>query len=114
MRTLKPHAGNVLLLLAWFLGGLSAAANATIVVYVLWTLTLGGHSYAQSDLGLFWLLTLVGTPVLVGCGSMLILGAAIRTPAIRISLRKTTPLASLLIGNVSVVVLAWLYLLLMP
>lgn len=114
MNTSMPRAANVFLPLAWLLGVLSALGNFAFVAYVVWTLTLTGHSYAQSDLGLFMLLTMFGIPVLITCGGMLLIGTAIRPPVIRISLRGATPLTYLLMGNMGVVVLGWLYLLLMP
>ena len=105
---------NVFASLAWFFGILSGLGNAVTLSYVIWTLTLGGHSYAQADLGLFMILATIGTPILLTCGSMLFLGVLLRAPVIRISLRHSTPLAYLLMGNLGLVAISWLYLFFMP
>jgi hypothetical protein len=109
-----PRATNVFTLLAWLLGVASALANCVMVGYAAWTLTLTGGGYAQADLGLFMMLTTLGTPILVACGSLLVLGVLLRAPSMRISFRHGTPLAYLLIGNLGLVAALWLYLFLMP
>ena len=105
---------NVFASLAWLFGILSGLGNTVILSYVIWTLTLMDHSYAQADLGLFMILAMIGTPILLACGSMLILGVLLRAPIIRISLRHNTPLAYLLMGNLGLVAIFWLYLFFMP
>lgn len=114
MKTLIPRPANVFLLLAWFLGLLSALGSVVILAYAISTLTLTGHSYAQADLGLFMILTTIGIPILVACGGMLLVGFLTRTPAVRAASRRGTPLTYLLMGNLGVVALGWLYLFLMP
>jgi len=107
-------AARLFLSLAWPLGILSGLGSLIILAYGTWTLTLTGHSYAQADLGLFMVLTMIGIPILIACGGVLLIGALMHVPSIRISLRRGTPLTYLLLGNLSVLALCWLFLLLMP
>lgn len=108
------HTTNIFLPLAWLFGALSALGNLVLLVSTVWTLTLQGHSYAQADLGLFMMLIMIGTPIMLACGSMLVLGVLLHPRPIRVSLRGGSPLSYFLMGNVSLVVLCWLYFLVMP
>ena len=108
------HTTNIFLPLAWLFGVLSALGNLVLLVSTVWTLTLQGHSYAQADLGLFMMLISIGSPILLACGSMLVLGVLLRPRPIHVSIRGGSPLAYLLMGNVSLVLFFWLYFLVMP
>jgi hypothetical protein len=94
-----PQARNVYIPIAWFFGVLSALGNLVLLVSAISTLTLQGHSYAQADLGLFMMLIMIGVPILVSCGSMLLIGVLLRPRPIQVSIRSYSPLEYLLAGN---------------
>ena len=101
-------------LLGWTLTILSTAGNLLMLLYVSWIRSLSGAAYAQADAGLFFLLVVVGGPIVIGCLGLLILGWLLRYWSCPWTCPSNTGFTNLLryslTGNPVLVGFLWMYL----